>query len=336
MIKSADSQGRQTSGKSICINKMSLPPQAHIYTGPWINWSKDVVYGSTITLSQRSGSLLTAFLGIFVTVAGAACWRIISFLIHQYRATKGPKPAIHYQEQSVLRNNNTAGAAAWQMTQVAWAWRKKARRSSLRSLALICLAMCHLLLFAIAGVFSAEITKAIGTEELIRPSSCGRLMPDPGRNDVSAFEEVTAPDALDKSETIAASAYSRACYNQSMASPQCRQYPVASIEWTNRTVPCPFGGNICKETAGGFEMDTGLIDSHQILGINARSSDRVQYRKVTTCSVLRTTEYAKPYNDTESGPELQQLYRYYYGSVPSNDQNYTFQYNLNDGIGSTG
>ena len=32
-------------------------------------------------------------------------------------------------------------------------------------------------------------------------------------------------------------------------------------------------------------MDTGHIDSHQALGINAPESERVQYRKVTTCKL---------------------------------------------------
>lgn len=65
---------------------MSLTAGSSIYTGAWINWSQGAIIGATITLSQRNGNLLTAFLGIFVTIAGGACWRILSFLMHQQRA----------------------------------------------------------------------------------------------------------------------------------------------------------------------------------------------------------------------------------------------------------
>ena len=44
-----------------------------VHSGPWINWSHGIVPGSTITLSEPNGELLTAFLAVFVTAAGASC-----------------------------------------------------------------------------------------------------------------------------------------------------------------------------------------------------------------------------------------------------------------------
>lgn len=57
-------------------------------------------------------------------------------------------------------------------------------------------------------------------------------------------------------------------------------------------------------------MDTGHIDSHQALGINAPESERVQYRKVTTCKLpfdlsclaLYRGLCAKPYFGSRLGP----------------------------------
>ena len=307
---------------------MSLPSETHVYTGFWINWSRGHILGSTITLSQRDGGLLTAFLGIFVTVAGAACWTIQSFLIHQHRANRGPSNAIHHQQQVVLRNSNTAGSAAWQILQVAWYWRKVANESALQSLALVLLAVSNMVLFGIAGVFSAEVTKAAGNETLIYSPNCGYLMPITNRTDLPSYDATTGANAMDANDTLAAAAYSRACYGKSAGGSQCHQYPKPNIPWTNQTnVPCPFKGNICKDDVGAFEMDTGFIDSLATLGINSKASEAVQYRKVTSCSVLRTKEYAHEFNLTDSQNEVEQFIGYQYGAFTDDIDNYTYVYN---------
>lgn len=41
-----------------------------IYTGFWVNWTYGPVKGATITLSHRDAGFLTAFLALFVSVAG--------------------------------------------------------------------------------------------------------------------------------------------------------------------------------------------------------------------------------------------------------------------------
>ena len=314
---------------------MSLPADTSVYTGFWINWSRGRVLGSTITLSQRYGGLLTAFLGIFVTVAGAACWLIQSFFIHQYRAKNRPHSAMHHQQQVVLRNSNTAGSAAWQITQIAWRWRKTTRQSKLQSLSIVLLAVSNMVLFGIAGVFSAEVTEAVGTETLIQSPNCGYLMQDPtDRPDLSAFDTVAGLNAMEANDTRAASAYSRACYGNALSTSQCRQYPKPNIGWTNKTnAPCPFKGNICKDGVGGYEMDTGLIDSLETLGINSKASERVQFRKFTSCSVIRTKEYSFDYNLTDITGELQQLIRYNYTSSSGDGSNYTYQYNKHNVVG---
>ncbi|KAL8768303.1 MAG: hypothetical protein Q9209_005442 [Squamulea sp. 1 TL-2023] len=141
---------------------------------------------------------------------------------------------------------------------------------------------------------------------------------------------------MEANDTLTASAYARACYGNAQIASQCYQYPKPNIPWTNRSdVPCPFSDNICKDT-GGFQMDSDLIDSHATLGINSRKFDRVQYRKVTTCSVLRTKEYSYYVNSTESSTEVQHLVRYNYGTLLDGRNNFTFQYNTNDVVGYNG
>lgn len=65
---------------------MSIPATSYLYTGPWINWFRGLVLGSTIVLSERDGGLLTAFLALFISTAGVACQRVLSYALHQNRA----------------------------------------------------------------------------------------------------------------------------------------------------------------------------------------------------------------------------------------------------------
>ena len=73
-------------------------------------------------------------------------------------------------------------------------------------------------------------------------------------------------------------------------------------------------------------MDTGLLDSHEGLGISASKKERVQNRKVTTCSRIPTIDYGRVINDTgiNSSTFGDTLVRYFYGDL--GNWNYTYQY----------
>ena len=193
-----------------------------------------------------------------------------------------------------------------------------------------------MVLFGIAGVFSAEVTKAAGNETLIQSPNCGYLEVYTDRSDPSLFDALRGPNAMDANDTLAASAYSRACYGKTLGGSQCHQLPKPNIPWTNQTnLHCPFGGNICKDGVGGFEMDTGFIDSLETLGINSKASEAVQYRKVTSCSVLRTTEYSSEYNITNSENDIDQLVSYNYGTFIYSPENFTYAYDKHGATGSS-
>lgn len=83
-------------------------------------------------------------------------------------------------------------------------------------------------------------------------------------------------------------------------------------------------------------MDTGLIDSLKTLGINSKASEAIQYRKVTSCSVIRTKEYAHEYNSENSENEVQQLIRYDYGRFSNLPDNFTYEYDKDNYIGPSG
>ncbi len=113
---------------------MSAIAGASIYKGAWIDWSRGVVTGSTITLSARSDSALTAFLAFFVTIVGTCLWRIFSFIIHQCSATADARDGLHHQHQLIFRNTGSPFEASKLLGQTAWYWRKNGRTAWIRSL----------------------------------------------------------------------------------------------------------------------------------------------------------------------------------------------------------
>lgn len=86
---------------------------SHIYHGAWINWSRGLVTGATITLGEREGGLLTAFIATFVTIVGAELWKISCYVFHQIRSKQEPQDGLYHQQQVILRTYPTPGGAAW-------------------------------------------------------------------------------------------------------------------------------------------------------------------------------------------------------------------------------
>ena len=298
-----------------------------VYTGFWINWSHDATFGATITLNQRDGGLLTAFLAIFVSAAGASCWKITSYAIHQCRASQHYKDALHHQQQAILCNTDGPAAALWNFCQLPWYWRDHAIRSLTRSLPLGLLAILNIAAFGVAGIFSSDVTKAAGNEMLIKSPHCGNL--EVGKDNASLPGSVAA-SSLDLNDTLAATTYSRACYGNAGNALGCNQYVRQQLHWTSdQNATCPFSPELCiYGSTAAYEMDTGLLSTHEDLGINAAQSDRIQYRKVTTCSPVHTRGYVTTFNDTNpthlAYGDL--ILEYNYGPIP-NVSNYTYFYN---------
>jgi hypothetical protein len=117
--------------------------------------------------------------------------------------------------------------------------------------------------------------------------------------------------------------YVQTCYNISHAtSSLCQQFVQQEIKWTPRSnAPCPFASGICLGgDSSAFEMDSGMIDSHATLGLNAARGNRVLYRRKTTCAPIITGEpYAKLVAGKYPGEEFA---LYYYGPLPGSDFTY--------------
>lgn len=154
---------------------MSTP----IYVGLWTNWSHGAILGATLTLGARDSGLLTAFIATFVTLVAAQLWKILAFAIHQSRCRMSPQDGLHHQQQVIFRNTAAPGSAAWTFLLQSWFWRRKAKRSAIRTLLWALFAFVYIVVFGLLAIFSSEISKAPGKKRLVNPTSCGDWYFDP-------------------------------------------------------------------------------------------------------------------------------------------------------------
>ena len=84
---------------------------------------------------------------------------------------------------------------------------------------------------------------------------------------------------------LAGELYSKQCYNATSLK-DCNTFSVPTIDWkTNFTAACPFDASMCL--VPGMRMDTGLLNTNDILGINFEPANQLTFRKVTTCAPIR-------------------------------------------------
>ncbi|KAJ9651305.1 hypothetical protein H2198_009399 [Neophaeococcomyces mojaviensis] len=87
---------------------------------------------------------------------------------------------------------------------------------------------------------------------------------------------------------------------------------------------------MCHDMSDIVVLDTGDIDSHNNLGINASPGDRLKYRRITTCAVLNSTSYVQGWNGTLTnsvGPRPAPETAYaYYGPSLNTKTDFTYSY----------
>lgn len=74
--------------------------------------------------------------------------------------------------------------------------------------------------------------------------------------------------------------------NSEQPAPECNIFKKLRVPFNSTdNAPCPFSEEACNGPQNGSILfDTGLIDWCKDLGINGEEKDRVQYRRVMTCS----------------------------------------------------
>lgn len=274
-----------------------------VYTGVWKNWSEGPIVGATLTLSARNGVILVAVLALFIQLAGVHSWSIISFITHQLKATRESRDGLYHQQQATLRNSSSDISTLWRFTQIGLAWHPLKRKSFRRSVGIMLLALVHLVSFTAAGILSSHFTKRGNDVLIARSPSCG-IWDGPDNNNADNWETLFAADvAYDvymKNMAQSSRQYVQNCLSQSQALPECDMFKRSQLNWTTRNTTCPFTGGLCLGSSNGsIQLDTGLIDSRNDLGINSQDDARVQYRRVTTCvPIVNDERYVRIENTT--------------------------------------
>ncbi|EPE34165.1 hypothetical protein GLAREA_07178 [Glarea lozoyensis ATCC 20868] len=302
-----------------------------IYTGIWQNHSQSGWRGSTLTLDVRSGSLLISALATFITLVGARFWAIVSFSIHQVRASQKQKDGIHHQHQVVYRNGSSALGTAWAVLEISWAWRKRASCNVGRFFAAALPPVLVFAGFAAASVLSAKVAAPpTGASQVkLVSKNCGYIDSSTDVLGTVSQDNSQIFSRLSVRTAILARNYARNCYDddsQNLAS--CNFYPIRRLPYqTHEEATCPFKGDRCiLGPQKAFRMQTPWLDSHSHFGINAQTNHRVEWRRTTTCSVLNVTDRVT----TRSAPSGKvHTWNLGYSGPLSARSNQTYNYNEN-------
>ena len=192
-----------------------------------------------------------------------------SFLqqIHQWRARRGTRDALHHQQQALLRNSHSVAQTLWLWWTIGWAWRSKSNNSIMRSLALIVVAITQITIFLCAGIFSSAVV--LTDNEVLASAfnkSCGLWHPEAEYRDIS---HVTR-ESLQKQITYGVNArkeisdslgYVAGCYDEGDV---CTGYINTALalnkDYTVKSnASCPFDDDLCATEA--VHIDTGMFVS---------------------------------------------------------------------------
>lgn len=302
------------------MNNVGVPAADNVYTGPWVNWSRGRVFGATITLGERDGNFLIAFIALFVAFAGTSLFRILCFFAHLRLSSEAQRDAIHHQRQAVLRNSESGLTALWAFTKMLWSWKRKGKgdRPLRRVLPLVIVITAITLALMAAGVSSSEISAFAGDEVLISSPNCGTLSVKEG----TTIQELLGTYAsYDKLRAQAFRSYAQDCYSGSDTR-NCNRLVRTRLSRTVDTdAPCPFDAKICR-TEKNIRIDSGLLDTHTDLGINAPGNKRIQFRHVMHCAPLNNTGYSERFQFPTPNNSSMPYVRHFYG--PSDNKNWTY------------
>ncbi|KAI9707010.1 MAG: hypothetical protein M1820_004598 [Bogoriella megaspora] len=311
-----------------------------VYLGHWVNWSYGSIRGSTLTLSQQNGALLTAFVAIFIGWAGTRIWNIICFMVHTSLSKEDPQDAVYHQRQAVFRNADDGNAGLWNLCILLWTWRGLKWGIVRRLLPFVALSLIITLAFTAAGVFSSTIASATGNEVLLTGANCA-IIQSPANVTEESIRTLYNPyffqlTKLDEERTLR-------CYSSESSTDDCSPTIVGRLPvMFNGNASCPFESAICHSNTTNLILESGYMNSHYDLGINSPVEHRFLYRVRQHCSPLvldgyTTTRHVPTQALSANGPQINStvtLMDFNYGSTDElpwlNGTNTTLSYPVVD------
>lgn len=266
---------------------MSELDSRYVKKGFWINNDLNSPLSSTITTDSQTGTIIVALLAVLSTLATTHFWSLLVFFTHQARAHGRPADALFRQQQALVRSSPppTTFLVVW--SKLYWTWRKRTNRAVHRSIALFVFAFTFAILSILAGIFSSYVLTTINIPVLVDSKSCGPLNIEPT---VDGFSYAYLDKLGEYTDTVAfrSVSYARDCYQNTTDLPiRCQAFIKPSIKVVPNREQCPFQQSVCTNiTNPAVSIDSGLVNTNEILGWNMETRDHVKYRRKLTCAVL--------------------------------------------------
>ena len=305
---------------------------ATIANGLWWDHSKSVALAPTITLPVESGGFLLTGLAILVTIAGGSFWNITAFVLHHCKAKGSRASAVERQIRVNLRNSAGAIRALWDTFKLHQAWSSKKPSRLLLQTCTVALPACLVWAgFSLAALFTSSVTNKAYASVVARvhPQTCGIWS-----FNLTSIEGTMAMAKRQTANTIQARNHVANFYSNNSSSAARSIFVKTTLPYTtDKSARCPIPASQ-RCTLGqdkAFAVTSGLLDSHDMLGINAKPEDRVHLKLSLTCSPILAGDLR---NVTNHGDSL--LIDYNLGPLRT-VSNYTYRYNTaaanNTGMG---
>ncbi|OCT54650.1 hypothetical protein CLCR_02783 [Cladophialophora carrionii] len=290
----------------------ALDPVVNVHEGVWTNYSRGKVWGLTWTLCPTHAVIMTNALAILVTVCGVQLFNIIRYTIYRFGTSTRPETPHLQKQQNILKVAVSDMATAQSMLSLAWKHRRSSGKRSIRAYTIGLFAVLYTVLFWVAGIFSNKAISTSSTsgpwEVLSRSKGCG-IWNQTYYDQISSLD-ISTEDNFDmlvqfkskKGQDVQLSLeYAQKCYFAQSSAPNmsstCKTFKTPSLSTSCENGTCPFPSYLCHDNSKTAVLDTGYLDSHHDLGINAKPQDRLRYRRVTTCTVINDTNYVTGWND---------------------------------------
>ncbi|KIW71682.1 hypothetical protein PV04_03820 [Phialophora macrospora] len=289
----------------------ALDPVVNVHEGVWTNYSRGKVWGFTWTLRPTHAVIMTNTLAVLVTVCGVQLFNIIRYMLYRRGISYQPETPHMQKQQNILKVAVSDMATAQSMLSLAWKQRRSSGKRSIRAYTIGVFAVIYTVLFWVAGIFSNKAISSSSTtgpwEVLSKSKSCGvwnqTYMDQISSLDISTednFEMLVQFNSKKGQDVQLSLEYAQECYlarsySLNMSS-TCKTFKTSSLIAGYGNGTCPFPSHLCHDNSETAVLDTGYIDSHDDLGINAKPEDRIRYRRVTTCTVLNDTNYITGWN----------------------------------------
>ncbi|RKK71041.1 hypothetical protein BFJ69_g11312 [Fusarium oxysporum] len=296
-----------------------------IASGLWWDHSKTTILAATLTLPLNYSNLLLSGLTILVTIAGSSFWNIVAFFLHDWKAKSEDPSALDLQQQVSLRNSAGATQTLWEAFKIHNAWSKKCKKPIVKQTCSVAIpAMLVSVGFAIAALFTSRVAnKAYSTVVArVQPNNCGFwFFNTTGKDDLPALSAMGAKGQNDtrRARSHVANFYAN---TSSSAAPSIFVRPTLPYDISS-SAPCPIPAHdrCILGPNKAFSITSAFLDSHEMLGINAKFEDGVSIQLSLTCSPVHTDDLVQ-----ETRNEAGDFMEFFLG--PIHDMtNYTYRYN---------